>query len=344
MRTLLITLLLLVGSTVAGQNYYVAIIKGSVTYNGKVLKIRDKITPQGELRFSTADDYVKVSGPGGIFTLTPEQPTPGGGEFFIALREELFPAVRLRGSFSSAIGLGPLEPDYFGTVNWGSYLSNEVFPLREELQGFGQQLVFVVPTTDGTLHSIPAKVKDGALILDPALFDDLDIAPLTLRGNEYGPYTAAIAVINDPVAWAQTLASAESINELNWDDYTIAMQYSTRGLSMEDASEENMSDEELAARQAILDGQRAAGWAFPNWRFPEAAATVLDFFALEHIVDRRTLKRDFKRQIRAMRPQSESELMHDFFFDEYLQEVYGELVFTDDLRSMLDKYIERFRR
>lgn len=327
------------------QNYYVALIKGNVTYNGKVLKVRDKIQPNGELRFSSADDYVKVSGPGGIYTLTPEQQSSGGGEFFTALREELFPATRLRGSFASMIGIGPFEPDYFSLDSHISYFDRKPLPLREALIGHEQQLAFVTQGTDGSIHSIPARIKDGALILDRRSFDDIDNGAGNITvDSTYQRYSTAIVVINDPAAWSESLATAKSINELNWDTYTIARDYSLAGRSMVDTSEDELSPEELAARQALLAEQEAAGRAFPSIDYAEAAATVLDYFSPHYLVDFRVFKRDLKRQIRAMRPTSYQELMHDFFFDEYLEEAYGVLLFTEEQSALINNYIERFKR
>ncbi|MEM7575000.1 MAG: hypothetical protein AAF433_18995 [Bacteroidota bacterium] len=345
MRSLLFCLFFSLGSSVIAQNYYVAIIKGSVTYNGKALKVRDKIQPNGELRFSAAGDYIKVSGPGGIYTLTPEQQSSGGGEFFTALREELFPATRLRGSFSSAIGMGPFEPDYFSLASHLSYFDKTLIPLREALLGHEQQLAFVTQSTDGTIHSIAAPIKDGALVLDRRSFDGIDISAGTIVGDSsYQRHSTAVVVVNNPVAWSESLATANSINELNWDSYTIAKDYSGAGMFMIATSEEELSPAELAARQTLLAEQEAAGRAFPSVDYADAAATVLDYFSPLNLVDFRVFKRDLKRQIRAMRPSSYRELMHDFYFDEYLEEVYGTLIFTEEQTALINNYIERFKR
>ncbi|MEM6397847.1 MAG: hypothetical protein AAF741_15970 [Bacteroidota bacterium] len=94
--TFLVCLIFLLSAfSLSAQNFYVAFVKGKVYYQEKLLKPRDKVTLKGEFRFTTVDDFVKITGPTGIHTIRPVKKEGGGFEFILAVTEELFPAPRL---------------------------------------------------------------------------------------------------------------------------------------------------------------------------------------------------------------------------------------------------------
>jgi hypothetical protein len=95
MKTLILHLifLMLCEATIA-QNYYVASLQGEVFYNDVLLQKRDRIQVSGTLRFGSSDAWVKLSGPGGLYTLSASMRDPGSSEFLLTVRQELFPPVR----------------------------------------------------------------------------------------------------------------------------------------------------------------------------------------------------------------------------------------------------------
>lgn len=165
MKYLLTILCLCVGLSLSAQSYYVAIVKGKVYYEDVLLKPRTKIELKGNFRFSTKDDYVKVSGPNGIHTIRPEEKEGGGYEFLRAVTQELFPAAKPRGSFVLSTWILPgdclgiyceneFSPDYF--------VAGERVSLGKTLKKWQHKhLYWVYQTPDGKLVRNPAKVVDG---------------------------------------------------------------------------------------------------------------------------------------------------------------------------------------
>lgn len=160
---LLLLCLMLISVSAEAQNYYVTSFRGKITYQKKLLKKRDKIQVKGELRFSTKDDWVKVAGPGGIYTLKPEKPTTAGNEFFTALREELFPKVRLRGSFAHSFSIDGTRPDCLSIGTLNNYFDGTTFLMREELNGFEDDLRYVFFSEQGVVTQL-VKSTSGRVV------------------------------------------------------------------------------------------------------------------------------------------------------------------------------------
>ena len=175
MRILLLgVFLLLAGASLTAQTYYVAIVKGEVYYNDQPLKPRTKIELQGNLRFTTKDDYIKVSGPGGIHTIRPEAKSDGGYEFLRAVTQELFPAAKPKGSYvlSAWINFGDGISLYDGSHHNPDYfLEGERRSIRQYLKRKDYDwLYWVFNTRDGAVRWKPALVIDDAVVLSTAPF------------------------------------------------------------------------------------------------------------------------------------------------------------------------------
>ena len=307
----------------AGDTYYVAVIKGTVSYNGRPLKKRDKIKPRGELRFSSKEDYLKVSGPGGVHTLKPEGEAGQGGEFFTALREELFPLVRMRGSFAASMAVDLARVAYFGMDEHANYVDGTAFRLDKKLYPFRDRLVIVVQTADGRVVSRPVPVKDSTWVLSSATFAGLEPIHTRYESLESGYrmyYPAAIAVVNYPTAWQRALDTATQLRYLPLDRVTLS----------------DLEPEPFTGEKPDL-----SHLPFPNYNDPEVPATLLNFFNPRVLVDWREMKRDLKRQVRAARPGSVGEFLYDMYFDEYIEETYGNVEPYGRVRDLLSELIEQ---
>ena len=175
-RSLLIGLILAQfgGTSLTAQSYYVALVRGQVFYDNIPVKPRMKIELRGKLRFTAKDDYIKVSGPGGIHTIRPAEKAGGGYEFLRAVTQELFPRARAKGSFALATFVAPgdavnlyddnqYKPQY--------YLAGERRPVDHILKPKDyDRLHWVYGTTTGEARAVPALVIEDELVLDPAVF------------------------------------------------------------------------------------------------------------------------------------------------------------------------------
>ncbi len=164
MKSLIFTLsLCLFAGWSMAQNYYVAVVKGEVYYQDKLLKKKDKVAPNGDIRFKNGDSYVKLSGPGGLYTLTPDMGVASGSEFLLALRNELFPSVRPRSTArmsrpASTRGLWRLEGKYY------SFIENTVLIIDPLLTSKGQTIAYVHETEKGLIHR-KVKIDRGSQLV-----------------------------------------------------------------------------------------------------------------------------------------------------------------------------------
>ena len=179
-RSLLIGLILAQfgGTSLTAQSYYVALVRGQVFYDNIPVKPRMKIELRGKLRFTAKDDYIKVSGPGGIHTIRPAEKAGGGYEFLRAVTQELFPRAQAKGSFALATFVAPgdavnlyddnqYKPQY--------YLAGERRPVEHILKSKDyDRLHWVYRTTTGEARAVPALVIEDELVLDPAVFRNPD--------------------------------------------------------------------------------------------------------------------------------------------------------------------------
>ncbi len=174
MKHFLTFLLLLLGLWLPAQSYYVALVKGKVYYDDVLLKPRTKIELRGNFRFTSKDDYVKVSGPNGIHTIRPVPKESGGYEFLRAVTQELFPEAKPRGSFVLSTWVFPgdvlsvyAENEYQPDV----FVEGEKIPLKGHLKKWQyKKLYWVSQVYGGSLLREPATVEDDMLVLNYAPF------------------------------------------------------------------------------------------------------------------------------------------------------------------------------
>ncbi|RMF01104.1 MAG: hypothetical protein D6772_05335, partial [Bacteroidetes bacterium] len=188
------------------QVYYVAIVKGEVYYEDKPLKRRDKITLQGNLRFTSSDDYIKVSGPGGLHTVRPAGVRPNRkNEFLVAVRQELFPEVRLRATVGHNI-LSIDSGSYFNFNNAGGvFLFPQQYTLDSLRRAQAEDFGLLCASAQGLVwQSLP--ISDaGQFTIDSTTFQ---------LPNENHMDSAAIVVVNDKSRWDALLKRHNSLATL----------------------------------------------------------------------------------------------------------------------------------
>ena len=167
MRTTLsiISLLFLV-NFITAQNYYVASIHGNVYYQNKLLKKRDKVIPKGNIRFKSADSYVKLSGPGGLYTLTASLGKASGNEFLLTLSNELFPKIRMMTTAAPAFSLSAYPNILNEWKFWGqhySFVDKTPLPIDPAFTANGQAIYFLHETDQGLLYKKATIRRDSIL-------------------------------------------------------------------------------------------------------------------------------------------------------------------------------------
>lgn len=292
---LLFIIILLASSPLAAQNYYVSIIKGKVTYNGKPVKLRSKIKRTGELRFSTKEDYIKVSGPGGIYTLRPEKPTAGGTEFFTALRDELFPAYRPRSTVAAGMVYDPSQPFWFAGQEGGLRWEGEGPQLHAELLEKADQLFFLLALEDSTVISLPATIKKGKLVFWSETFAGYSIA------------RAGIMFVNDTEAWPARVAAAKTFKEVPMISHTELIP---RDTVIEDGVMDMFN---------LIDYERFAMGDYEQ----DDANILLGYLYPSYLINRKELYKDLRRQVKWIKPESSRGLLDNNEFEDYLSERYN---------------------
>jgi hypothetical protein len=190
-------------SFVVGQNYYVALVKGNVYYQDKLLKKRDKIKLKGTLKFTTKNDYVRISGPGGLYTIKPEQGIERGNEFLVAVKEELFPATR---ALTTAVhSFVPGMSNYFKLdESWTYTFFNEthfyeaVPPLKAN-----EEYGFLHFTNQGLIYR-KARVQDSLFVIRKE-----DFALDTLDGKAPYLHKTAMVWVKDKSRWMEAIKNIE---------------------------------------------------------------------------------------------------------------------------------------
>lgn len=208
---LVIGLLSVLISDLNAQSYYVAIVKGQVYYQNQPLQRRDKITLGGQLRFSSPQDYVKVSGPGGLHTLRPPGQSAGSGnEFLLALRQEIFPTVRY--STTASPYIPPTDPTrpYFLLEGRGfATFAGTNFALPEADLAQQKRLGFLHETPKGLrFQALPADAT--GFILDPAYMNVYD-----KKGRSLPILRSVLIGIQDMTAWSAYWPTLKRLDQLS---------------------------------------------------------------------------------------------------------------------------------
>ncbi|MEM6769511.1 MAG: hypothetical protein AAF597_02905, partial [Bacteroidota bacterium] len=311
-RYFFVGLLLVLGLSLHAQTYYVAAIKGKVSYRDKLLKKRDKIRIEGQLTFGSKDDWVKVAGPGGIYTLKPEKPSGSGSEFFTALREELFPKIRLRGSFANGAIWDASEPLCLGISTMANYFHGKKVKLPDVLFGHERDIryVFVV---DGRVEILSVKIKKGALILHEKYWKEVEARSYVdhdYRKSRLDVGASAVVVVNDWVRFEAARDTARNFAQMGFDEISCSALDITP-LEYNDPA------------QRAADSLRISTYAYPLQALPNATATLLNFFYPESMLDRKVFERDIRFLIKKTQTKDADDFLRTMKFDDYISENNG---------------------
>ncbi len=209
MKTILFIagLFFLINHTTA-QNYYVAGLKGDVYYQNKLLKKKDKVIPKGNIRFKNADSYVKLSGPGGFYTLSARMGKASGNEFLLTLSNELFPKVRLMTTAAPTFSI-KFYPNILN--EWGflglyyDFLDKTKLAIDPAFTADGQMIYLLHETNQGLIYKKVDIRRDSILMLRTNQF--AVSADNRLTGT-------LIVQISDPALLDTILANYKTLNEV----------------------------------------------------------------------------------------------------------------------------------
>jgi hypothetical protein len=199
--------LLLLAPGLSAQNYYVAFVKGKVFYNEAPLKVRDKITLSGNLRFSTGSDFIKVSGPSGLHTISPAKKDGGGYEFLRAVTAELFPVPKPVNSMVLSAWQDGM--DYLGLHDQNQYmpdyfLEGEWRPVSPYLEVPAKDFYWVSATNKDKRPAVKAAtLRDTSLVLDRTNFS-----------FDRPDQTAYLFYVTQPKAFRKLIRRVDDLDDL----------------------------------------------------------------------------------------------------------------------------------
>lgn len=288
MRLLFIScFFLFAGAMVFGQNYYVAIIHGEVYYNNKLLKRRDKIKLKANntsvLKFSTANDYVKLSGPNGLFTVRPNSQPNQQNEFLVAVKEELFPKIRPIATTANSVTMNLRDCCFFGLQ--GGYFS---FFEKDELDApplkKGEKLGFLHETNLGLIYK-SGRIKKGKLLLRKT-----DFSPPKINGQKPTIKHTYIVKVMDSKRFKTAIVGKDSLSQLGDLLYTYKW-----GVEFNPTSGTS----------------------------PMPIVEELDHLDKPHFVNKRKMKRDLRFHLKQCKAKDISTFLDDYEYESYIFEEYG---------------------
>ena len=264
-KTTLIALVLLLGSSwLSAQNFYVALVKGEVYYQDQLLKPRDKVTLEGEFRFTSSDDFVKITGPTGIHTIRPVEKPGGGWEFILAVTEELFPAPRLLSTSVLSANYCPGDimrlycPNEYTA---GVFFDGEERELDWDSRGFRPAEVhYLFQTTETGIQLRPASTTAESYVIRRADFalasptdEMLNDLMYIVAVNDLPEFERLITQANENGGW-ETLLPAIAITEERFD-YLAVGSYT--------AQNPTVGEQEAASvlRAQMADYSEQQGWS-----------------------------------------------------------------------------------
>ncbi|KAA3627173.1 MAG: hypothetical protein DWQ02_19905 [Bacteroidetes bacterium] len=278
-----------------GQNYYVALVKGKVYYQDKLLKKKDKIKMKGVLRFTSMDDYVKFSGPGGLYTIGPGMDRETSNEFLVAVKEEFFPKIRSLSTSENDIVVDPRY--YFNQRGFsGTFLEKTHFYWKAPDLKPGEELGYLHETDQGLFYKT-AVTEDSLLIIRKQDFSFPEEA------NVPNLIKTAIVKVQDKQAWLKLIQGKKSIAHIQSNVDHHGFDRSPTG---------------LPGNPGTPDGE----YTFPEPIFP---ATILDYMGPPVFVNRKAFVEDLRFQLNACKAQDINTFLEDYGYAAYIFEVYGNL-------------------
>ncbi|MBV6655495.1 MAG: Gfo/Idh/MocA family oxidoreductase [Mameliella sp.] len=293
-RLMLICFLILgIAFNLPAQSYYVAIVKGEVFYQDQLLKRRDKIELGGELRFSSADDYVKVSGPGGLHIIYPQGKQPNRkNEFLVSVRQELFPEVRMRATVANNISV-ITEGRYFGLEGKGGrYLFPQHYSIDSVRLSEAEALGLLHATSKGLVWE-PLILENGDFTIDSTTFqlpDNLQID------------SSAIVLVRDHGYWDELMGQFDNMEAISG---LVGAYYSY----LEGPG--GTGNEGVSQNEETMDNDNAT------------KVEILDYLRPFEFVNPRIFFEDMRFHVEKSGARTSSEFIRDQFYDEYIREVYS---------------------
>ncbi len=299
-----------------GQNYYVALIKGKVYYEDKLLKKRDKIKMKGVIKFTDRSDYLKVSGPGGLYTLTPGMDKESSNEFFISVKDELFPKIRHHST--SAAQRIFIDGYYFNQLGISQTFLNKTHlkAFAPELQK-EEEIGFLHETTNG-LHYKTGEIRDKLLLIREKDFSTPGKAKLE---------KTAIVKVRDKSRWLSLVSEKDSISQI--EDLVDGVRW--------------------ISREEIFSGIIPTGDPNPEPAFnPQTGepietdqvpspAEILDFMGPPTFVNRRKMVKDLRFHLRKCKATDIEMFMSEYGYKRYIIDTYGYLREYPDIDDVLRK-------
>ncbi|MCB0707357.1 MAG: hypothetical protein KDC34_18700 [Saprospiraceae bacterium] len=280
---------LLICSSGYAQNYYVASFNGNIYYNGKLIQKRDKIPVKGELKFTSENDFVKLSGPGGLYTLTPNSDPDSGSEFLIALRNELFPQLRLHPT--TANDMIAYRNTYFFNYPGCQYsffertiLDRKIPYLKE-----GEELGFIHKTASGLIYKT-AETKDSLLVINKS-----DFTVQQTTGEVLNIDSTFIVHVFDKAAFLQILSKSSSLDALRTEFDIVNSHY-----------------------QLPLDENG-------NPIVIEYPAMILDLMGPTRFINKKAILKDLKFHIKRSVPTSIEMFLEEYEYESYIYNTYGNI-------------------
>jgi len=281
----LLLLLCLLANCATAQNYYVAAVKGAVYYKNKLLIKHDKVAIGNEIRFKSLDSYVKLSGPGGLYTLSASDGKASGNEFLMTLSNELFPPVRMIATVASNFTEEIFPVGYwgFGYTQAPNFLDQTVLPIPHNLVTEGQLIVFIHETDQGLVSRKATIQQDSMLMIHAA---DFDLSATNTPKTKIK--TSVIAYIGSPAILDTLLANHKTVEDLE-RVLPVYRNYRT-----------HISSLLVFGRSQILDSMGAA-----------------------KIIDRQQFMSDLRAHIKRCKPKSQAEFLYPYRFESYINRTYG---------------------
>lgn len=305
----LLSFLIIIVPFASGQNYYVAVVKGKVFYEDRLLKKRDKIKMKGVLRFTSKQDYLKVSGPGGLYTINPGIDQDSGNEFLVAVKEEFFPKIRQHSTSMENISMDLSSQHYFDQKGRSGHFLDKTFLIRKipDLNE-GEELGFLHETSSGLIYKT-AQTNEKHLLIREQDF--------SFKKNTELKQTAIVQVRNKS-KWLELISDKDSIAQVEplVDRYTWGFIADTQGPTMDIDSETG----EVTQIEEI-----------------PKPAEILDFMGPPSFVNRKKMVKDLRFHLRKCKATDIETFMEDYEFEDYIFDTYGYLREYPDIDDVLRK-------
>lgn len=205
---------------IVAQNYYVASLRGEVYYQNKLLQKKDKVTPKGNIRFKNANSQVKLSGPGGLYTLSAYMGRTSGKEFLLTLSNELFPSIRpiSTTAASETINFYPsILNEWLFNGKYYTFFDKTVLHIDPSMTANGQTIIFLHETDKGLTYRKADIRRDSMLMIRAENFNlntgSIPFRTLILQISE-------LAVLDTIVSHYKTIAEVIPLAVFDHSDST----------------------------------------------------------------------------------------------------------------------------